>query len=727
MKEWYTAAELADLKLPCMPVTARGWNEIAEREGWKTRTNRAGALLYRRRKGRGGGFEYHVSLLPVTARNTISIRHVKAADAPPLEALWDGVGEMPEPTHNEAGELRRDAALLILNFWDIFRTKFTGPLETARHHFAAMYNNNKIDGIPDWVRAARPQFSVNTLRNWETKRNHSQFTQLAGQYGNRKGSGVLNQAEDGKVEQFIAALIVNQPHLTADHLHDLVAAEFGVDLNVNGKLKPLPSIRAFQRFVSTWKDEHQEALLKITDPDEFKNKFKFTGSNMNHWVRRPNQLWEIDASPADVLLKDGRYSIYAVVDIYTRRMLVTVTKTPKTAAVLLLMRVAIQAWGVPEILRTDNGSDFVSYAFKRALSALGIHQDITAPFSPEQKGTVERHIGTLQRGLMPLLPGFVGHNVTDRKKIEARKSFAQRLGETDKNAFCVELDHEELQEAVNRWVELKYSHKPHDGLGGKTPFEMVATWTGPVRQIENERALDILLSPVAGKDGMRTVTKHGIALDRAKFIHPNLIPGTQVLCRHDPDDMGRIYVFSANGRDFICVAQCPERVGINPGDAVRAVRAEQDRRLKEEVDPLKRAIKSMKPLDMIDGVLRANNHKNGSLTSFPLRGERHTTPDLEAATAAVPGQRPDVPLSERQEAVHARVVESLAEHRPPEPSKTPEARYARACTIEEAMAADKDVPLEDQMWLKNYWTTAEFNSRRRLDKSFAGWALGTDG
>lgn len=158
-----------------------------------------------------------------------------------------------------------------------------------------------------------------------------------------------------------------------------------------GEIVPLPPVRSFQRFIARWKKDHKEALSKLTDPDGFRNKMRFSGTNMNHWVKRPNQLWEIDASPADVLLMDGRYSIYAVVDIYTRRMLVTVTKTPKTLAVLALMRRAIMIWGVPEILRTDNGSDFISHEFKRSLSALAIHQDITDPFSPEQKGTVERH------------------------------------------------------------------------------------------------------------------------------------------------------------------------------------------------------------------------------------------------------------------------------------------------------------------------------------------------
>ena len=726
MKEWYTNAELAELDLPGFPNTQRG---VDKWFGQRNLDARFPAKV-RPHQGRGGGVERHITLLPRPIQSLLKIKHIKTAEAPAdallLAEVFKGASDIPAPPSTEKGELRRDAILLVLNFWDIFRSRFSGPREAARHYFAAMYKNGKIEGIPEWARAALRStnghlkgVSVNTLRAWEKKRGEHQFTELAGRYGNRQGSGVLERANGGKVAEFIAALIVNQPHLTTDHIRDLVRDKFADVLEVGGKTAPVPPIRTIQRFVSKWKAEHQESLLKLTDPDAWKNKKRFSGTNMNRWVGRPNQLWEIDASPADVLLKDGRYAIYAVIDIYTRRMMVLVTKTPRTSAVLALLRRAILAWGVPEILRTDNGSDFISYEFKRALSSLAIHQDITDPFSPEQKGTVERAIGTLQRGLMPLLPGFIGHNVADRKKIEARKSFAQRLGVSDEKAFCVELTHEELQTSADNWLAAKYEHKAHGGLSGKTPFEMIAAWKGPLRTIENERALDIMLAPIAGKDGMRTVTKFGVALDKTHFIHPALAAGDRVFCRHDPEDMGRIYVYSENGREFICVAECPERIGVDPGAAVRAVREAQSQRLREEAEPLLRNIRAMKPRDAIDGVLRVADRDSASLTAFPKRTEAHSTPEMEAAVnaaAARSGEIKTTPLTEPQRAAQARVVETLRVG--PRREETSGERYGRAKALLAALGRGEEVSGEARAWVEGYRTTSEYRAAKRMEEDF---------
>ncbi len=730
MKEWLSAAELEDLKLPGIPKTRSAIIRYAKRKNWVQAVNRNGNPLTRQRSGRGGGMEYHYTILPAAARNTYTIRHLQSADAPPIDELFEGANTIPEPPSTQSAELRRDAILVVLNFWDIYRVKSTSTLETARFEFVTMYRNDKISGIPEWVAKAlstrsgkKKKICVNTLRRWEYTRNRGDFNSLAGKHGNRKGTGKLASAEGGKVASFIAARIVNQPHLTSDHIRDLVEAEFGSILDIAGKPCALPPIRTFQRFISQWKTEHKEALTKMTDPDAYKSKVKFAGTNMNHWVRRPNQLWEIDASPADVLLTDGRYSIYALVDIYTRRMLVTVTKTPKTEAVLALMRKGIQAWGVPEILRTDNGSDFISHQFKRALSALAIHQDITDPFSPEQKGTVERHIGTLQRGLMPLLPGFVGHSVADRKTIEARRSFAKRLGESDQDVFCVDLTHQELQERTDTWLEVKYNHKPHAGLKGKSPFEMIAAWTGPIRKIEDERALDILLSPLAGTDGFRVVTKFGITLDKAKFIHGDLVPGTRVFVRVDPMDMGRVYVYSANGHEFICVAECPERLGKNPGEAIRAAREEQARRVAEEVDPLQREIRGIKPRDMIDAVIGVNDRKTAKLAAFPKQTETYTSPELDTAAkvvAADSGEVTSEPLTDAQEAVRDGVVAEIEAYRKPKSAiELQQERFKRACDLELAIKDGRSVDTEDAIWLGGYQKSAEYRAMKNIAEDFA--------
>ncbi|MEH3093344.1 MAG: Mu transposase C-terminal domain-containing protein [Agrobacterium cavarae] len=68
MKEWFTIPELAELRLPDLPTSVRGLLDIAERNAWKD----AGEHRARKVAKRGGGFEYHFSLLPHRAQVTLS-------------------------------------------------------------------------------------------------------------------------------------------------------------------------------------------------------------------------------------------------------------------------------------------------------------------------------------------------------------------------------------------------------------------------------------------------------------------------------------------------------------------------------------------------------------------------------------------------------------------------------------------------------------------------------
>jgi putative transposase len=57
MKEWFTAAELSELKLPNLPTERSAIFRFAKRENW----------AFRKRIGRGGGREYPLSALPKAA------------------------------------------------------------------------------------------------------------------------------------------------------------------------------------------------------------------------------------------------------------------------------------------------------------------------------------------------------------------------------------------------------------------------------------------------------------------------------------------------------------------------------------------------------------------------------------------------------------------------------------------------------------------------------------
>lgn len=73
MKEWFTLSELADLKLPDMPTSLSKVHDLSVRLNW-----RAGPFC-RKVERKGGGFEYHVSLLPQRAQ--IKLAAIASTDA----------------------------------------------------------------------------------------------------------------------------------------------------------------------------------------------------------------------------------------------------------------------------------------------------------------------------------------------------------------------------------------------------------------------------------------------------------------------------------------------------------------------------------------------------------------------------------------------------------------------------------------------------------------------
>lgn len=710
MKEFLTASEIAQKALPGLPASKRGIAKLAARAGWAripgaTRTRTDGAV------------EYSVTLLPETARHVLAGRAVAApVIAPPGPAT-----------------IERDARMAILTLQKSFADAACLKLRTSDAAFATAYNAGHV-AADDWVHAAFPSISERSLRNWRRWRDQGseRFARKAGG-GTRKPS-VLATANDGAVADLIAGALVRQPHLTARRVRSLVLAAFGNNLDVmldDGALLdvPVPQERAFRDYIAAFKTGNRMALAAITDPDTFKSKYRVSGFSRDH-VERVNQLWETDASPADVLCIDGRHSIYVLLDVYSRRIMTLVSKTPRADAVLLLVRKAILAWGVPEKVKTDNGSDFKAHAVRRAFSSLGIEHHLCAPFSPEQKGKVERAIGTMQRDLMPLLPGFIGHSVADRKSIEARRAFATRLGQGDDKAFNVELRGADLQALLDRWAADDYGRRTHSALK-TSPFAKAQSCAAQVRRIKDERALDLLLAPVPGTHGLRTVGKQGLKIDGAHFTAVNLMPGEKVLVRHDPADMGRVFCFKADGSEFLCEAICYERIGVNPAEAIAKARAEAARVLGEGKAELRRQARAIKPRDMVEAILNGAEKSAATVVPFPKPEQSHTTPHLEAAGEAASPKIATPALSDRQK----QAIEELQEDwQPPDRAKahtamakaarvvdlpeSPKHRYRRAYLIEQAIARDAEVSIDDALWLGNYQGLPEYKGQKTLFETF---------
>ncbi|WP_413206753.1 Mu transposase C-terminal domain-containing protein [Rhodospirillum sp. A1_3_36] len=707
MKDWFSAAELVELGLPGLPGTERAIQLRASRESWP----------HRARAAKGGGREYPLAALPEEAR--LEYARLAAEEAGSYERPSEPVAPKRRaarsaPTVNAATLPEKTLALAeakaaVVRALQAFRAVAGIPKERALLDFCAAYCAGYVQVAP-WIREQVSRVSKNSLRDWEKTLAEHGLVGLVPSYGNRKGSGRIDQ--DGEIRSFILGLIAEKPHVQAITIHKGLKARFPE--------KDLPAERSIQRWVTAWKVDNAQLFEKVRDPDAWRSKYKAASGSRSEGIVRLNQVWELDSTPADLLLADGaRHSLIGVIDVYTRRLRLLVSRTSCAAGVAATLRGAVVAWGVPEMVRIDNGSDYVSRHMRRAYDSLGIETHICPPFTPEAKPHIERSFRTFSHGLLELLPAFVGHNVAERKAIENRKSFAQRLMSKDE-VVEVRMAAPQLQEFCDKWCADLYAHEPHGGLNGQTPFQVAAAWTAPVKRIENERALDVLLSPTDG-DGWKTVTKKGIRADRASFDHAYLggMEGQRVQVLFDDADYGYIYVFDDAG-EFVCKAMCPERTGVSRAEVAATRKAHQTLANAEGMKMLKKAKAEARVVDVVPEILAMKAEAAGKLAQFPTPTQAYSTPALEqAARAARVLPEPPPARTAEDEAkrralrddlrVVPKVVDGRAEKR---------ARVERGLDVEGRMEAGEPVHADDARWFETYRNHPEFKTAKEMMKDF---------
>ncbi len=727
MKLWWTLPELASYRLPGLQSSKQGLSGYAKKAGWLVAKAPNGESLARKRQGRGGGFEFHVSLLPPAARIAID-----AAHAPAAGRVEEEIVSLPAAPCAETARMR-DARLAILGGANRLRAARGLSQGSADEAFLALYAERR-DGLDEFVHELVPTLAARTLRRWRLAAETQDGARLGQTHGGSRRSKALEIANGGAVAIRIQRLVAEQPFFTARDLRKALIASFGATIEVGGQAIDMPSEKAVARYVAEWKAANKAALTKLTDPDGYRSRYRVSGGSRHGHVERLNQVWQIDASPADVLCIDGRHTFYACLDIWSRRVILYVTKTPRAEAVCLLLRKAILAWGLPETIETDNGSDFRAQETRRFLAAMGVAVDYCDAYSPWQKGHVERVIGTIQRSFGVWQPGFIGHSVADRKKIEARKSLAQRHGETMDDTLKVELTAADLQKRLDAYAENGYGLEEHSALG-MAPFAKAATFTGKLRRVESERALDVLLYKLAG-DGLRSVGKDGIRIDGATFINASLLPGEKVLVRLDPADLGRALCFSEDGATFLGEAVCPERAGIDRAAVTAKWRAEVERRYRDGLAEIRKDKRTIKLDDIAAAVARDQAEASGKLVSFPRGHDAHDTPQLAAASDATRrGHVREAKLTDEQKAKHAATVAAF-EAEQAQPNVVPlkpapraadsvsekKARYRDWLALAAREAAGEALSDDERHHLAVYPTTSEYRAIKGMVEDFgADW------
>lgn len=235
---------------------------------------------------------------------------------------------------------------------------------------------------------------------------------------------------------------------------------------------------------------------------------------------------------------------------------------------------ALAPWsmcGRPEEIVTDNGSGFVSAAFRAAAEDLGIRVTRTVAKVPQMRGVVESVFATIAQDLVARLTGRTFGSVYARGDHPSEERAALTL--------------DDLAFALVRWTVDIYHRRPHSGLGGESPLEAWERLTDehhvlpPPGAREMRIAFGTELTRTLAKDGVRVmhVRYHDLALAQ-KYVR-NV--GKKVTLRVDPMDIGAIEILDGNVWRALPAVD-PRFEGVTAADWARAVESRNRRRRESE-------------------------------------------------------------------------------------------------------------------------------------------------
>lgn len=634
--EW-TAAELEMLALPDMPSTARRIHEWMKRENVLAREAREnGGITYR----------YNLYSMPSSLRSSIAARlaafaYPDLAAAASVQAAAPFVSGVMEAASLPPKMAQRAAArLMAVRAWEAWQQVSGRMTGHGTERFIDLWRSGALGQAP-WLMEALPEFHAKSLRNWAKALREGGMKALAGDYKPRVA--LLDKEE--VLRDLAIGLFAKFPHASMARIQELLEPEAllrGI---------PVPSERGVQRWMKAWREKNALTVAHALNPDAARGSRMPAFGDAAASAVGVNSIWEMDTTPFDITLDDGRrWTIIGIIDVYTRDVVLRLEETTSGHRARMTFRAALMQFGVPKVLRTDNGSDLRNTETEALLKALKIDLPPMQVGRPDRKPFIERVFRTLQHDLVPLLPGYTGHNVAEAQDLRARVSFMQqKFGRGD--AVDLRLSPAKAREFLDVW-SAGYRRREHSRLG-KSPEQQRAEWGGVIRRIEDERALDMLLAPLAGGDGKRVVGKKGIKADGGEYIAPELgdMVGETVLCRHDPADAGRLYVYAEDGR-FVCVAEDWRLTGADPEELAKAAKETWRQTVKSGAADLRakgsRIDKATIAMEMANRRAAASS----AVVPFPRPAERHETPAIEehgkAARASEPKAAPERSLADAQ-------------------------------------------------------------------------------
>lgn len=403
-REWFTVPEILPHAADPLPASLGALQDYILREGWRKDRRRA-----RVRFGAGGGYEYHVSLLPLSVRSSLLAGDdaVMAAAEEATNAIrspaWDAFDRLPETAKAKAAQ----------------RLAIVQAVEAAA---AGVSRQAAVASI-----AAEHGVAASSVWNWlarcEGVSRPDRLPVLADQ---RSGGGRSIEIQPDAWDYFLADYLrPEKPAMTACYERTRRAAlEHGWG--------ELPTLKTFERRLKkiiptaeqVYAREGREAASRMA-PSQRRDRTVFAsleavnadGYRHNVFVRFPDGTIQ---RPISIAFQDLRSGLWVA-----RRTDVSENKE----AVRLAIGDLVTRYGIPEHVYFDNGKHFASkwltgrikfrFRFKvkdeepeGILKTLGIQVHFTTPYRGQSK-PIERSFREIGEYVdkHPLFAGaYTGHN-----------------------------------------------------------------------------------------------------------------------------------------------------------------------------------------------------------------------------------------------------------------------------------------------------------------------------
>ncbi|MGE6741754.1 transposase domain-containing protein [Allorhizobium pseudoryzae] len=558
MSDWLTSSELAQAALPDMPQTRQGIETMIAQRGWRA-TDKA-----RKRAGRGGGFEYHISLLPEAARMRLTLA-----------------------TSLQEGETIEDAQVRRNALWSRFNRLSKAQKTVCEKRFQVLVRVEDLVQQPSISRTAA--IAMVTHEAGVTKSAYYEWRQMTCGLDRADWLAALapsTATNSGLVTEEIECHPTAWSVLKSDFLRPEKPSFSACYRRVAATAKregwgALPSERTLRRKLDR---EVSKAVQTMARDGKDKAKGLYPAQRRSRTHLHAMQLVNMDGHKLDVFVRvpwsnePKRMFLVGIQDLFSGKILAfRLTEAETWESVRLTIGDMVESYGIPDGIYLDNGRAFASkwitgqtrkrFRFKvreedpmGLLTTLGVNVTWTLPYSGQSK-PIERAWRDLTDVISrhPAVAGaYTGPNTNEKPENYMKRAIPL----ADFQAHCSARIAEHNAQAGRRAKACAGRSFDETFAASLAQPTTIVRWPTSAQKV-----LWLLASEaVTLRKGSGEVHFQG---NRYWSPELNQHSGKKVVLRFDPDRLhDPIKVYDLKDR-LICDAACIDDTGFNDQDAAR--------------------------------------------------------------------------------------------------------------------------------------------------------------